>query len=81
MFAKEDVGESRGLVVYNGSASRISKIGLEIYHVYECDSGEGLPYAPVDFPNAGDKWGWMAGKRVTSSGTFRDRYLYSPKHF
>ncbi|TMW92010.1 hypothetical protein EJD97_013607, partial [Solanum chilense] len=81
MFAKEEVGESRAHVVYNGSASRISDIGLEIYHVYECDSGEGLPYAPVDFRNAGDKWGWRAGKGVSSLGTFGDRNLYLPKHF
>ena len=66
MFAKEKVGESRAHVVYNGSASRISEIGLEIYRVYECDSGEGLPYSSVDFPNAGYKRGWRAGKRVSS---------------
>ncbi|TMW81771.1 hypothetical protein EJD97_007943 [Solanum chilense] len=81
MFAKEEVGESRAHVVYNGRASRIIEIELENYPVYECDSGEGLPYAPVDFPNAGDKWGWRVGKRVSSSGTFRDRYLYLPNHF
>ncbi|KAH0633565.1 hypothetical protein KY284_036351 [Solanum tuberosum] len=49
--------------------------------VSEYDSGEGLPYAPVDWPYVGDNWGWRAGKRVTSSSTFRDRYLYLPKHF
>ncbi|KAG5586718.1 hypothetical protein H5410_047152 [Solanum commersonii] len=81
MSAMEEVGESRAHVVYNGSASRINEIGLQLYPVSEYDSGEGLPYAPVDWPNAGDKWGWRAGKRVTSSGTFRDRYLYLPKHF
>ena len=81
MFAKEKVGESRAHVVNNGSASRISEVGLEIYPVYECDSGEGLPYTSVDFPNAGDKRGWRARKSVSSSGTFRDRYFYLPKHF
>ncbi|KAH0636572.1 hypothetical protein KY290_036996 [Solanum tuberosum] len=81
MSAKEEVGESRAHVVYNGSASRINEIGLQLYPVSEYDSGEGLPYAPVDWPNAGDMWGWRAGKRVTSSGTFRDRYLYLSKHF
>uniref|UniRef100_M1CYL1 CDPK adapter protein 1 n=1 Tax=Solanum tuberosum TaxID=4113 RepID=M1CYL1_SOLTU len=81
MSAKGEVGESRARVVYNGSASRINEIGLQLYPVSEYDSGEGLPYAPVDWPYAGDKWGWRAGKRVTSSGTFRDRYLYLPKHF
>ncbi|TMW90123.1 hypothetical protein EJD97_016170 [Solanum chilense] len=81
MFDKEEVGESRAHVVYNGSASRISETELEIYPVYECHSGEGLTYARVDFPIAGDRWGRRAGKRVSSSGTFRDRYLYLPKHF
>ncbi|KAH0738297.1 hypothetical protein KY290_037002 [Solanum tuberosum] len=63
MFAKDEVGESRAHVVYNGSASRINEIGLQLYLVSEYDSGEGLPYAQVDWPNAGDKWGWRAGKR------------------
>ncbi|KAH0641108.1 hypothetical protein KY285_037694 [Solanum tuberosum] len=81
MSANEEIGESRARIVYNGSASRINEIGLQLYPVSEYDSGEGLPYAPVDWPNAGDKWGWRVGKRVTSSGTFIDRYLYLPKHF
>ncbi|KAH0633585.1 hypothetical protein KY284_036371 [Solanum tuberosum] len=81
MSSKEEVGESRAHVVYNGSAYRINEIGLQLYPVSEYDFGEGLPYAPIDWPNAGDKWEWRAGKRVTSSGTFRDRYLYLPKHF
>ncbi|XP_055832860.1 uncharacterized protein LOC129901637 [Solanum dulcamara] len=79
MSTKEEVGESHALVACNGSASRISETGLQLYPVSEYDSGEGLPYAPVDWPNAGDKWGWRAGKRATSSGTFKDRYLYLPK--
>nr|XP_019071109.1 uncharacterized protein LOC109118711 [Solanum lycopersicum] len=81
MFAMKEVGESRAHAIYNGSASRINKIELQLYPVSESDFGKGLPYAPVDWPNAGDMWGWRAGKRVASSGTFRDRYLYLPKHF
>ncbi|WMV46946.1 hypothetical protein MTR67_040331 [Solanum verrucosum] len=81
MSSKEEVGESRAHVVYNGSASRINEIGLQLYPVSEYDSGKGLPYALVDRPNAADKWGWRAGKRFTSSGTFRDRYLYLLKQF
>ncbi|KAH0633578.1 hypothetical protein KY284_036364 [Solanum tuberosum] len=73
--------ESHSHVVYNGSASRINEIGLQLYPVSEYDCGESLPYAPVDWPNAGDKWGSRVGKRVKSSGTFRDRYLYLSKHF
>jgi len=77
MSSKEEVGESRAHVVYNGSAYRINEIGLQLYPVSEYDSGEGLPYAPVDWPYAGDKWGWRAGKRVTSSGTFREIFVSS----
>lgn len=79
MSAKEEVGEIQSLVACNGSASRTNETGLQLYPVSEHDYGEGLPYAPVDWPNAGDKWGWHAGKRVTCSGTFKDRYLYLPK--
>ncbi|XP_049408920.1 uncharacterized protein LOC125872246 [Solanum stenotomum] len=81
MSAKEGVGESLALVVYNGSASTINEIGLQLYPVSEYDSGEGLPYAPVDWPNVGDKWGWRTGKRVTNLGNFKDRYLYLPERF
>ncbi|KAF5738643.1 hypothetical protein HS088_TW13G01544 [Tripterygium wilfordii] len=42
------------------------------------DYGEGLPYAPVDWPNRGDIWGWKVGKRVALQGHFLDRYLYLP---
>jgi hypothetical protein len=41
-------------------------------------TGEGLPYAPVNFPEQGDVWGWKTGKRLQSNGCFQDRYLYSP---
>ncbi|XP_049410421.1 uncharacterized protein LOC125873556 [Solanum stenotomum] len=81
MSGKEEVGESLALVVYNGSASRINETGLQLYPVSEYDSGGGLPYAPVDWPNVGDKWGWRTGKRATNSGTFKDRYLYLPERF
>lgn len=50
----------------------------EIYVVSEWNSGLGLPYAPQDFPNPGDKWGWKVGKRIAFSGHFVDRYLYLP---
>ncbi|CAI8604672.1 unnamed protein product [Vicia faba] len=42
-------------------------------------SGEGLPYAPENFPNPGDIWRWKTGKRISSNGNFRDRYLYLPR--
>ncbi|XP_071722862.1 uncharacterized protein [Rutidosis leptorrhynchoides] len=42
-------------------------------------SGEGLPFAPEDWPNPGDKWRWKVGKRVQTSGYYTDRWLYLPK--
>ena len=78
--SKEEVRESRAHIVYNGCASRISEIGLELYPISEFDLGEGLPFSPVDFPNAGDKWSWRSGK-IFQVGTLRYRYLYLPKHF
>ncbi|CAI0466174.1 unnamed protein product [Linum tenue] len=45
-----------------------------------CDeAGEGLPYAPENWPNPGDMWGWKVGKRLTYSGCHQDRFLYLPK--
>lgn len=41
-------------------------------------SGEGLPYAPENFPNPGDIWRWKSGKRISNNGNYRDRYLYVP---
>jgi hypothetical protein len=43
------------------------------------EAGEGLPYAPENFPNPGDIWRWKAGKRISNNGNFRDRYLYLPR--
>lgn len=41
-------------------------------------SGQGLPYAPENFPNPGDVWSWRTGLRVAVTGFFKDRYLYPP---
>ncbi|XP_027913721.1 uncharacterized protein LOC114173480 isoform X1 [Vigna unguiculata] len=42
-------------------------------------SGEGYPYAPENWPEQGDVWGWRAGRRIAPAGThFQDRYLYLP---
>ncbi|GER49431.1 hypothetical protein STAS_26676 [Striga asiatica] len=63
--------------------SRASPCGFHengtLYPVSANDSGEGLPYAPEDFPNPGDKWSWKVGKRIANSGFFLDRYLYLPR--
>ncbi|CAN8258451.1 unnamed protein product [Cochlearia groenlandica] len=41
-------------------------------------SGQGLPYAPVDWPSPGDVWKWRVGRRVTSVGYHQDRFLILP---
>ncbi|KAK7366546.1 hypothetical protein VNO80_08539 [Phaseolus coccineus] len=42
-------------------------------------SGEGYPYAPENWPEQGDVWGWRTGRRIVPTGThFQDRYLYLP---
>lgn len=65
-------GESKG------SSCELAGSGLDLYPVSVYESGEGLPYAPEDWPNPGDKWSWKVGKRVAVSGNFLDRYLYVP---
>jgi hypothetical protein len=44
------------------------------------ESGEGLPYAPENWPNPGDTWHWKVGPRISGKGYFVDRYLYPPKY-
>ncbi|CAN1807863.1 hypothetical protein LINPERHAP1_LOCUS25200 [Linum perenne] len=53
----------------------------ELKNVQPGESGEGLPYAPVDWPNPGDNWTWKVGRRIGTAGFFQDRFLYPPKHF
>lgn len=53
---------------------------FDLYPVPFNASGEGLPYAPINWPNPGDNWRWRTGKRRTASGHHLDRYLYPPKH-
>ncbi|WCJ23792.1 hypothetical protein M5689_005797 [Euphorbia peplus] len=64
----------------NGSAPRKKENGLDLRPVDPDESGEGLPYAPSDWPNPGDVWGWRVGKRISPKGNFVDRYLYPPRH-
>ncbi|GMN46708.1 hypothetical protein TIFTF001_015875 [Ficus carica] len=54
--------------------------GFMLMPVSPEETGEGLPYAPENWPNPGDTWGWRVGKRVSQAGHFLDRYLYLPKH-
>ncbi|XP_074342696.1 uncharacterized protein LOC141680341 [Apium graveolens] len=63
----------------NEGLVNMRKPGLRVFPVSPYASGEGLPYAPVDWPCPGDKWRWKVGKRIiSSSGYFLDRYLYLP---
>lgn len=52
--------------------------GMTLHPVPPDESGEGLPYAPENWPQQGDIWGWKTGKRLHNNGCFQDRYLYSP---
>ncbi|KAL0368102.1 UNVERIFIED_CONTAM: hypothetical protein Scaly_1029100 [Sesamum calycinum] len=61
-----------------GSPHRLQGNGFNLYPVSVNDSGEGLPYAPEDWPNPGDKWGWKVGRRTAISGYYLDRYMYLP---
>ncbi|KAG7578287.1 hypothetical protein ISN45_Aa03g024830 [Arabidopsis thaliana x Arabidopsis arenosa] len=42
-------------------------------------TGQGLPYAPVDWPSPGDVWTWRVGRRVTAMGYHQDRFLILPQ--
>ncbi|XP_054821899.1 protein OBERON 2-like [Prosopis cineraria] len=60
----------------NGSATGMSL--LPLLPVAAETHGEGLPYAPENWPEPGDIWGWRTGRRVAQNGHFLDRYLYLP---
>lgn len=53
---------------------------LCLYPIKPIRSGEGLPYAPVDWPNLGDIWYWWLGNRTYHFGFYQDRFLYLPNH-
>ncbi|XP_051129180.1 uncharacterized protein LOC127250066 [Andrographis paniculata] len=44
-----------------------------------CGSGEGHPYAPVDWPNPGDIWTWKVGNKINPAGYYTHRSLIVPK--
>nr|AAK69758.1 CDPK adapter protein 1 [Mesembryanthemum crystallinum] len=65
----------------NGCITEIKENGLLLWPVLPQEQGEGLPYAPVNWPNPGDIWGWRVGRRIAASGYHLDRYLYLPARF
>uniref|UniRef100_A0A0D3CH77 DUF7081 domain-containing protein n=1 Tax=Brassica oleracea var. oleracea TaxID=109376 RepID=A0A0D3CH77_BRAOL len=47
--------------------------------IAQFSTGQGLPYAPVDWPSPGDVWTWRVGRRVTATGFHQDRFLILPQ--
>ncbi|KAJ8768326.1 hypothetical protein K2173_021479 [Erythroxylum novogranatense] len=50
-----------------------------LWPVLPGESGEGLPYAPSNWPAPGDNWTWRVGRRFSGTGYFQDRFLTPPK--
>ncbi|KAJ0264734.1 Spindle assembly abnormal protein [Hirschfeldia incana] len=42
-------------------------------------TGQGLPYAPVDWPSRGDVWTWRVGRKVSATGFHQQRFLILPQ--
>lgn len=64
----------------NGGSNWMSKDGSFLRpSVQPAESGEGLPYAPADWPNAGDVWTWKVGNKISPSGYYTHRFLIPPK--
>ncbi|OVA15493.1 hypothetical protein BVC80_9035g7 [Macleaya cordata] len=63
----------------SGYMGGLNRNDLVLRPVAAGESGEGLPYAPINWPNPGDNWRWKAGNRKTNAGFMQDRYLYPPR--
>lgn len=61
-----------------GHTSAKRKLDDHLILVSPLGKGEGLPYAPVDWPSRGDIWGWRVGSRITKKGVYQDRCLVAP---
>nr|KYP61796.1 hypothetical protein KK1_016307 [Cajanus cajan] len=60
--------------------SKSSHSSLNLYPVGPEVAGMGYPYAPEDWPEKGDVWGWRTGRRIVANRLhFQDRYLYLPE--
>ncbi|KAM7264449.1 hypothetical protein ACFE04_002132 [Oxalis oulophora] len=57
----------------------VNGVVYDLKPIEQSSAGEGLPYAPINWPNHGDIWRWRTGKRVSGDGCFHDRYLFAPK--
>uniref|UniRef100_A0A2P2KCA1 Uncharacterized protein MANES_03G177600 n=2 Tax=Rhizophora mucronata TaxID=61149 RepID=A0A2P2KCA1_RHIMU len=82
-FAENDLpNESNGVLEKDNESNSLfsTKDNNIVWPVLPGESGEGLPYAPVDWPNPGDNWTWRVGRRYNNAGYFQDRFLYPPKH-
>ncbi|XP_010449978.1 PREDICTED: uncharacterized protein LOC104732146 isoform X2 [Camelina sativa] len=78
-FHKEGDGDHEKL---NGNRSSLTPRGTDLNQhpaIPPASSGQGLPYAPVDFPSPGDVWSWRVGKRVYNTGFHKDRFLILPE--
>lgn len=75
-----ELGESDNTNDSSESTPKTDGGGLNLVPVSPEESGEGLPYAPINWPNPGDNWSWKVGRRVANTGHFLDRYLYAPRH-
>ncbi|KAE8728150.1 Detected protein of unknown function [Hibiscus syriacus] len=67
--------------IYNGGShcAPVIKENNSLPRVPPGSSGEGLPYAPIHWPNDGDVWSWRVGRKVNSYGFYSDRFLKVPK--
>ncbi|KAL6581740.1 hypothetical protein OROMI_005754 [Orobanche minor] len=63
----------------NGSTHEMKKDDSPLTPVPLKATGEGLPYAPVDWPNPGDVWTWKVGNKINPSGYYTHRFLIVPK--
>ncbi|CAL0325982.1 unnamed protein product [Lupinus luteus] len=71
--------QNNGYVSSNMNTMNDESLMLNLTPVAPEQTGKGLPYAPENWPEEGDIWGWRTGKRVSvTTGFFNDRYLYPP---
>ncbi|KAG7547550.1 hypothetical protein ISN44_As12g027810 [Arabidopsis suecica] len=75
-FNREDDGDH---VKVNGNRSSGETDLNQLPAIPPVSSGQGLPFAPVDFPSPGDVWTWRVGRRVTNNGIHKDRFLIFPE--